>query len=454
MTLDWLFKQFIEKSPVTVMVRATLENAFSPESINRIFANAAKRQYEGELVFSSIVDLMTMVVWRQKKSVGEAYKDAKDKFEVSIRSVYNKLNGTETQVCRALVHDSADQFCKTVDFLSTRKPLLKGYHTWIVDGNHLTSTDHRLKVLRRTRSGPLPGQTLAVLDADRMLFVDLFCCEDGEAQERRMFSELIPTTAPGQLWISDRNFCTTGFVFGLARNGACFLVRRHKSTLVWEKQTRFRKIGRCATGMVYARIVSLQQGDDVLDVRMITIKLDEPTESGDTEIELLTNLPKRDAGDARVAMLYLNRWTIENAFQELEQSLRSEINTLGYPGAALLGFAVAAITYNALSTAKWAIEAEHKDEIRREDLSGYYMASSVAADYGGMLIVLPPEKWTARFADLTPKELARELRICAKNVRPDRYRKNVRGPKRPRPKRTSGRIAHHVSTAGLLEKQK
>jgi hypothetical protein len=311
MTLDWLFKQFIEKSPVTVMIRATLENAFSPEAINRIFADTAKRQYEGELLFSSVVDLMTMVVWRQKKSVREAYKDAKDRFEVSLRSVYNKINRTETQVCRSLVHDSAERFCKTVDFLSTRKPLLKGYHTWIVDGNHLTSTEHRLEATRRTNSGPLPGQSLAVLDADRMLFVDLFCCEDGEAQERRMFPDLIPTTGPGQLWISDRNFCTTGFVFGLARRGACFLIRRHKSTLVWKKQTRLKKIGRCATGMVYSQTLSLQQDDDVLDVRMITIKLDKPLESGETEIELLTNLPKRDAGDVRAAMLYLNRWTIE-----------------------------------------------------------------------------------------------------------------------------------------------
>jgi hypothetical protein len=287
-----------------------------------------------------------------------------------------------------------------------------------------------------------------------MLFVDLFCCEDGEAQERRMFPELIPTTGPGQLWICDRNFCTTGFVFGLAQRGACFLIRRHPSTLQWEQQTRLKKIGRCATGMVYAQTLSLQQGDDVLDVRMITIKLDKPTESGDTEIELLTNLPQRDAGDVRAAMLYLNRWTIENAFQELEQSLRSEINTLGYPRAALLGFAVAVITYNALSIAKWAIEAEHQDEIRREELSGYYLASSVAADYGGMLIVLPPERWTARFAHLTPQELARELRTCAKNVPPDRHRKNVRGPKKTHPPRTSGSKNHHVSTALLLKQSK
>jgi hypothetical protein len=39
-----------------------------------------------------------------------------------------------------------------------------------------------------------------------------------------------------------------------------------------------------------------------------------------------------DASLLPLAELYLERWTIESAFQELEQALRSEIDTLGYPG--------------------------------------------------------------------------------------------------------------------------
>lgn len=452
MSVEALFQRFVEMSPVTVMVRATLENAFSPQAIDAIFADAAQQQYEGELLFSSVVDLLAMVVWRQKKSVGEAYKHAQEKYEVSVRSVYNKLNGTEMSVCRELVRRPAEQFGKVVDALHARPPKLRGYRTRIIDGNKLTSTDHRLKPLRKTKSGPLPGMALAVLDPDRMLIVDLFCCADGEAQERRIFPEVIPSAEPDELWIADRNFCTTGFLFGLARQGACFVIRQHASTLSWEKETRQKKIGNCETGLLYEQILDLQQGDDTLPVRRVTIKLTEPTESGETEIHLLTNLPPRAANDAKVAELYLTRWTIENAFQEIEQGLRSEINTLGYPGAALLGFAIAVVTYNALSVAKWAIEREHA-EAKREDLSGYYLASIVSSDYGGMMIALPEKQWTKRFATLTSRQLANQLRACAKHVRPDVYRKNVRGPKRPRPKRTSGAIMHHVSTAALLNAQ-
>jgi len=455
MSSNAMFQRFMEKAPVTVMVRSTLDRILSPAALDRIFANAAVRQVESELLFSSVVELLALVVWRQRDSINQAYQHAKEDFEVSVRSVYNKLNGTETQVCRALVRETAAPLEEIVAALGpTRKAQLAGYRTRIIDGNHLTSTEHRLKVLRTTKSGPLPGQALAVLDPDRMLIVDLFPWEDGEAQERRLLPEVIPSARERDLWIADRNFCTTGFLFGLARQGACFLVRQHKSTLSWETETKPKRIGRCETGVIYEQKLCLLDGERKLWVRRITIRLHRPTRNGETEINLLTNLPRKHANAYRVAELYLKRWTIENAFQEIEQALRSEINTLGYPGAALLGFTIAVLTYNALSVAKWAIEMEHPESIQREQLSGYYLAGAVSADYGGMMIALPEEEWAERFASLTPKQFATHLRTCARHVRPDKFRKNTRGPKRPRPKASSGAIQHHVSTARLLAEHK
>jgi hypothetical protein len=450
-----MFSRFIEKAPVAVMVRSTLEHAFSPATLDAIFDKTAMRQRSGELLFSSVVDLLAMVVWCKHDSVGQAYRRSKDKFEVSVRSVYNKLNGTEMSVCRGLVRDTAAPLIQVVDVLGTRrKPHLAGYHTRVLDGNHLPSTEHRLKVLRTVGSGPLPGQALVVLDSDRMLITDIFPCEDGEAQERRILPEVIPTAEEFDLWIADRNFCTTGFLFALAKQKACFAIRQHASTLSWDKESKRKKIGRCETGLIYERKLYLKQGDEILVVRQITIELYEPTRDGETEIRILTNLPEKDANALKVADLYLGRWTIENAFQEIEQALRSEINTLGYPGAALLGFSIAVLTYNALSVAKWAIEAEHHQTIQREQLSGYYLAAAVAEDYGGMMIALPEEEWTDRYGDLTASQLAAHLLACAKHVRPDTFQKNVRGPKLPRPKRSSGKIDHHVSTAALLDAAK
>ena len=107
-----------------------------------------------------------------------------------------------------------------------------------------------------------------------------------------------------------------------------------------------------------------------------------------------------------------------------------------------------------LSITKWAIEREHSDEVTREQLSGYYLAAIISEDYGGMMIALPEKVWTKRYATLAPQAFADHLRACARHVRPDTIRKNVRGPKKPRPQRSSGKIDHHVSTAKLLAAQK
>jgi len=455
MSTEALFQRFVERTPVTVMVRATLENLFSAGAVDEIFAASAQRQRPSELLFSSVVDLLSLVVFRERRSINEAYRRAQDQFAVSINAVYDKLNGVEMPVCRELVRQTGGQLTMLADnWKVPRRPLLRGYHTRILDGNHLAATEHRLEVLRRTRSGPLPGQALVVLDPDRMLITDLFPWEDGHSQERRILPQLIPTAKEWELWIADRNFCTTDFLFGLAEKKACFVIRQHASTLSWEQESKPKKIGRCPAGVIYEQTLLLTRGQETLLVRRITIQLDEPNRAGETEIHLLTNLPRRAANAYKIAELYLERWTIESAFQELEQALRSEIDTLGYPGAALLGFSIAAVTYNVLSVVKWAIELEHGPEGARDELSGYYLAAAVAEDYSGMMIALPENEWTTRFADLTPRQLGAKLREYAHHLKPHHFRKNKRGPKLPHPPRTSGKINHHVSTARLLASTK
>ena len=94
------------------------------------------------------------------------------------------------------------------------------------------------------------------------------------------------------------------------------------------------------------------------------------------------------------------------------------------------------------------------ETIERSQISSYYVTSTIASDYAGMMHVLPPPQWTKRFGSLSPQELARELRWIARHVRPEVYRKTVRGPKKPKPKRTSGKRDPHVSTAKLLAQAK
>src|SRR5438128_1281766 len=114
--------------------------------------------------------------------------------------------------------------------------------------------------------------------------------------------------------------------------------------------------------------------------------------------------------------------TIATAFAELEEMLNGEVNTLGYPKAALFAFCVALVSYNVLSTLKGALRAVHGEKVVAEDVSGYYVADEIRMTQRGMMIAIPEDEWVV-FHDLCPVELAGVLVRLAKAVRLPEYQR-------------------------------
>jgi hypothetical protein len=355
-----VFDRFVDNSAVTVMLRGVLERALAPECLDRLFHEKAEQQYTRELLFSNTVDLMAAVACRIYPSVHAAYQDKKEQIGVSVRALYDKLAGTEPQLGEELVRHTAAQLKPLLRTMgATLPPLVVGYTTKILDGNHLAATERRLKELRDVAAGALPGQTLVVLEPEYQLATDVFCCEDGHAQERSLLPRVLATVQANDLWMADRNFCTTGFLFGLAERKACFLIRQHSSTLQWQRESKRRRVGRIEEGVVYQQRLWLENGSGkVLVVRRVTLVLNEPTRDGETEIHVLTNL-RANVSAKRVAPLYRRRWSIEHLFLNLTTILHCEMNTLPYPKAALFGFCSALAAGNVLATIKGALRKEH-----------------------------------------------------------------------------------------------
>ncbi|MDQ7075763.1 MAG: transposase [Gammaproteobacteria bacterium] len=111
------------------------------------------------------------------------------------------------------------------------------------------------------------------------------------------------------------------------------------------------------------------------------LKLKRETRDGEQEIVILTNLTKTSANAQCIAELYRKRWNIETMFQELEAHLHSEVNTLGYPKAALFSFCVALVAYNVLAVVKAALRVQHGEKTIKDELSGYYLAGNIARTY-------------------------------------------------------------------------
>lgn len=452
--LGRVFEQFAQQAPVCVIVRALMESALNAPALDRLFGEVAGQQYQRELLFSTCVDLMAGVVCRTHRSVNAAYHAAGPEIGVSVQAVYDKLAHVEPETSAELVRHTATQLEPVIRAMNGElPPPVPGYRTKILDGNHLTRTHRRLKPLRNVAAGPLPGQTLVVLDPALGLVIDLVGCEDGHAQERSLMERILARVEANDLWVADRNFCTTGILFGIAARKGFFAIRQHASTLAWEREGPRRAVGRCETGELFEQDLWLENGPGgTLRVRRVTLVLDVPTREGETEIHVLTNLPESVTAIA-VMNLYRKRWRIEGLFQDLTTILKCEVNALGYPKAALFGFCVAVAASNVFAALRAALRAAHGADKVEAEVSNYYLVDEVAGNYRGMMIAIPAEKWKALRACEVPT-LAQWLVELASRTNLKRFRKSPRGPKKPRQRRTRFTREKHISTAKLLAAEK
>ncbi len=454
MLLGPLFERFAEQTPVCVAVRALMASALHAEALDQLFGQVSDRQYQKELLFSTCVDLMSGVVCRTQRSLNAADQAAVPDIGVSVQAVYDKIAPVEPETAAALVRHTAQRLEPLITQMNgALPPLVPGYRVKILDGNHLTRTQRRLKVLRNVAAGPLPGQTLVVLDPALGLALEVVVGEDGHAQERSLMDAVLTSVAAHDLWVADRNFCTTGILFGIAARGGCFVIRQHASTLRWERESAPRALGRCETGALFEQDLWLEDGPGgTLPVRRVTLVLDTPTGAGESEVHVLTNLPP-EIEAATVMQVYRKRWRVEGLFQDLTTILKCEVNTLGYPKAALFGFCVALAANNVWATVRAALRAAHGTAKVETEVSNYYLADEIAGNYRGMMIALPAAEWEP-FGGWDVVSFAQWLVQLVRQAKLSRFRKHPRGPKKPRSRRTRFTREKHISTAKLLLAEK
>src|SRR5262249_16777941 len=207
--LGKVFDRFVEKSPIPVMVRGLLERVLGADQLDAWFARTAQKQYTRTVLFSTVYDILSQVVFRIKPSVRAAYREQEDTVGASLISVYNKLNGVETHTSAAPVRYSATELRLLITQQDgKRAPWVAGYRVKMLDGNCIEASERRLKVLREVQAGALPGKSLVVYEPTVGLVREVFPCEDGHAHERSLLGQMLETVQAHDLWIQDQNFCT------------------------------------------------------------------------------------------------------------------------------------------------------------------------------------------------------------------------------------------------------
>jgi len=449
-----LLARYQQKEPIPLMTWGLLEYALTPEFLNDLFERSVLKQYTRKLLFSDIVSLMSTVVTGVHASVHDAFRRQWENHGISFQAFYDKLNGLEPTLCETLVRESAQRLGNVIEALDAiPPPPVQGYRTLILDGNALAATEHRLEPLRQIGSAPLPGKSLVILDAQRMLALEMIPCEDGHAQERSLSDAILARVRPRDLFIADRNFCTVKLLCGIEERGGSVLIREHKA-LPWTALEPPKPCGVTADGDFWEQQIRVDFKDGTSStMRRVVLRLRKKTRDGDTDLVVLTTLPA-DVSDAqRVMELYRTRWTIETLFQVLTTTLRCEVSTLGYPRAALFVFAVALTAANVIATLRAAIRSIH-GAAAEAVLSTFYLVGDIQGGYRSLLVGFGAEI-VAAHARMTLSELVGFLRTCAHHVNLRLYRK---APKRPRAAPSKRPPAPpdqpHVSTFRILKQTK
>ena len=85
-----IFDAFVAESPISVMMRGMMERVFRPQRLDEIFEAHAKLQYSRELLFSSLVHFLSLVVCRIHPSVNATYKANAEALNVTRSAFYQK----------------------------------------------------------------------------------------------------------------------------------------------------------------------------------------------------------------------------------------------------------------------------------------------------------------------------------------------------------------------------
>jgi IS4 transposase len=453
MVMDAVVARCAEQSPVTVMARLAMQRTLTPQWIDELFEHHGGAQYTRELLFSTTVELMSLVAVGLRLSLHAAAQAATG-LPVSVQALYSKIRGTAPDLVRSLVQGSAQRLGALLQAMAAQpEGIVPGYQVRIVDGNHLPASEKRLKPLRGFRGAALPGQSLVVYDPDRDLVVDMLLGEDAHAQERFLMQALQEQAQPGQLWMADRNFSTRGILSRWHDKGSCFIVREHGRTPNPQVLDDLRWRGKVESGTVYEQAVTIEDDNgQAVRLRRVELHLLQPTEDGGSVIGLLTNLPASTFTARRVARLYRQRGQIESLFQRLEAVLHSEVRSLDHPRAALLAFGVAVMAYNVLSVLQSAVWIAHELHDSEIELSSYYFAEEIRTYYAGMLMAVKPKAWD-RYDKMSPEQLGQVLLQIAVQASPKALRKHPRGhPPPARKGYVSGAVARrHVATARVLK---
>ena len=138
-----VLERFERLAPASVMARLALEQALPAGWVDEVFEAHRQKQYARELLFSTVVELTTLVSLGLRPSLHAAARQM-DGLPVSLASLYDKVRHTEPDVLRALVRGSAGRVAPVLAAVGGNGASLPGWRLRVLAGRHLAASDKLL----------------------------------------------------------------------------------------------------------------------------------------------------------------------------------------------------------------------------------------------------------------------------------------------------------------------
>lgn len=441
-------------SSLTVLVRGTIGRFLAPPVLAELHRRAHSSNYEEHITHEALLAIMLDAVIGTQPSPHAAMLARRDEWTGSLQALYKKFERVDPNFATHLVSHTASEIRPLMQRKPTtgRDPLWR--QTKVIDGTMPDGSEHRLGVLRRLKAAGLPANFVIVYDLASGLCERVAASEDAYTNERTLAEPLLEQAAPGEIYLGDRGFCTTRLIGCLDRRQAFFVFRECDGKVRLDQETPEKPRGRCSTGRVWESQVRLceTKGEGTWTLRRIHLLLDKPTQRGETEIWLLTNLPPRYKARA-IADQHLRRWEVERHFYHIKCDLRGEMPRLGQPRAAIFAMCAALAAGNVLALVKHLAARQHgKTSAVPAKLSPYYLVLEISHSYRAIEALTTAQDWR-RIANLSPADFLKWARKLAAAIDWTKYPVHSRGPKQRPPPRFKDKRNHH-STHRLLTKKK
>jgi Transposase DDE domain len=368
--------EVMRRLPLAEAVLSLWAFVMDPEFLAGVFERHRGRSFEGVLTFPVFVELIADALLQHRGSGRQAFERAKqnDVLETSVEAMYGKLRRVPLSLSEGFLEEGTARLRE----LRSGSPVvvwpasLSELTPVIVDGKKLKQVAKRLLVARG-QPGKLYGGKLLVAYVPTEALVRAFHADpDGEANDCKLMPGLIPRARQAiaglRLWILDRQFCDLTQPRLLAHDGDHYIIRYHPKNQFERDTTREIVTSQDAEG----RTLIDEWGwlGSAKSKHRLYVRRARLVRPGEEEIIVITDLldeTKYPAVDLLEA--YLQRWGIEQVFQQITEVFHLQ-NLIGStPEATLFQGAFCLMLYNLLQITRQQIAAAQPIPCAAESLS-------------------------------------------------------------------------------------